>query len=290
MSEGRIEQVGTPFEIYNFPATRVRRLVRRHAQPAGRPASSMPAAGTPLHRRPGGPHRAARHERRRRATGSPSRSGPRGSTSARARTGANRLRGQVEDVNFLGSIVRIRVALRRRRRDGPTTARARQVQRAAPDAARGRRGRRPSRSRPRPASSSRDDRRRTPSRRSREARRRPARRRDLAARRDRPRRLRQGRHADRLPRDVERLGPGPRGGPGGRDRARSAGAALPEPGLRRRDGPGRRARPAGGDADGPHPRLDPGGPARRGDRPGRRSGGAAGCLACARTRSSSRSR
>ena len=29
MSEGRIEQVGTPFEIYNFPSTGFRRLVRR---------------------------------------------------------------------------------------------------------------------------------------------------------------------------------------------------------------------------------------------------------------------
>ena len=36
MSEGRMEQVGTPFEIYNFPSTGVRGLVRRHAQrPAG---------------------------------------------------------------------------------------------------------------------------------------------------------------------------------------------------------------------------------------------------------------
>ena len=37
MSQGRIEQIGTPFEIYNFPATRVRGVVRRDAQPrAGR--------------------------------------------------------------------------------------------------------------------------------------------------------------------------------------------------------------------------------------------------------------
>ena len=32
MSEGRVEQIGTPFEIYNFPAHPLRRLVRGHAQ------------------------------------------------------------------------------------------------------------------------------------------------------------------------------------------------------------------------------------------------------------------
>ena len=50
-------------------------------------------------------------------------------------------------------------------------------------------------------------------------------------------------------------------------------------GLRRREGSGGRARPAGGDADGPHPRLDDGGPARGGDRPRRRPGGAPGRVA-----------
>ncbi len=32
MNEGRIEQIGTPFEIYNYPAHALRRLLRRHAQ------------------------------------------------------------------------------------------------------------------------------------------------------------------------------------------------------------------------------------------------------------------
>ena len=34
MSEGRVEQVGTPEEIYHSPATRVRRRLHRHGQPA----------------------------------------------------------------------------------------------------------------------------------------------------------------------------------------------------------------------------------------------------------------
>ena len=32
MNAGVAEQIGDPFEIYNRPATRLRRLVRRHAQ------------------------------------------------------------------------------------------------------------------------------------------------------------------------------------------------------------------------------------------------------------------
>ena len=47
MNEGRIEQVGTPFEIYNSPAHPLRRLVRRHAQhPAGQGARSREPAGS----------------------------------------------------------------------------------------------------------------------------------------------------------------------------------------------------------------------------------------------------
>ena len=34
MYQGKAEQVGTPFEIYNRPATTLRRQVRRHAQRA----------------------------------------------------------------------------------------------------------------------------------------------------------------------------------------------------------------------------------------------------------------
>ena len=32
MNEGRVEQIGTPFEIYNFTAHALRRLLRRHAE------------------------------------------------------------------------------------------------------------------------------------------------------------------------------------------------------------------------------------------------------------------
>ena len=53
MSEGRIEQVGTPFEIYNYPRDALRRLLRRHAQHPATRASSIAAAGRDRDRRPG---------------------------------------------------------------------------------------------------------------------------------------------------------------------------------------------------------------------------------------------
>ncbi len=47
MNEGRVEQIGTPFEIYNQPADALRRLVRRHAQhPAGQRGRRRGAAGS----------------------------------------------------------------------------------------------------------------------------------------------------------------------------------------------------------------------------------------------------
>ena len=83
MSEGRMEQVGTPFEIYNFPATRVRGLVRRHAQrPRRRRRRRRPRRAHD--RRPGGPRRAAVRGQRR-PRGHASRSGRRWSRSATAR-------------------------------------------------------------------------------------------------------------------------------------------------------------------------------------------------------------
>ena len=45
MSEGRMEQVGTPFEIYNFPSTAFVASFVGHAQRAARHASSTPARG-----------------------------------------------------------------------------------------------------------------------------------------------------------------------------------------------------------------------------------------------------
>ena len=87
MSDGRIEQVGTPVRDLQLPVHGVRRLVRGDAQPAGRRRRGR-RGRSPSPGRPGGPHRAARHEARRRATGSRSPSGRRGSTSARDRKGA----------------------------------------------------------------------------------------------------------------------------------------------------------------------------------------------------------
>ena len=45
MYGGKAEQVGTPFEIYNRPATKLRRQFRRHAQRARRHRHPTPAAG-----------------------------------------------------------------------------------------------------------------------------------------------------------------------------------------------------------------------------------------------------
>ena len=87
MSDGRIEQIGTPFEIYNYPSTTfvasfvgTLNLVDARRRGCRRPdVSPWPGRRSA----PRGPSRA-----RRRATGSRSRSGRRGSTSARDRKGA----------------------------------------------------------------------------------------------------------------------------------------------------------------------------------------------------------
>ena len=44
MGDGRIEQIGTPFEIYNFPSDAVRGAVRGHAQPRQRRRGRRSAA------------------------------------------------------------------------------------------------------------------------------------------------------------------------------------------------------------------------------------------------------
>ncbi len=107
MSEGRMEQVGTPFEIYNRPRTRfvasfvgtLNLLDARVADPAaGRvtvdgqeltlgPGAAPGAAGTPC-------TLALRPEALALGPGSP---------------GCNRLGGTVETVSFLGAVVRLRV-------------------------------------------------------------------------------------------------------------------------------------------------------------------------------------
>jgi putative spermidine/putrescine transport system ATP-binding protein len=106
MSEGRIEQIGTPAEIYNFPATpfvasfvgtlnlvvakvveaRTGRLsVAGQEVRASKPITAVGDAGTVTI--------ALRPE----------------SIELGEAGGANRLRGTIEDTSFLGSIVRIRV-------------------------------------------------------------------------------------------------------------------------------------------------------------------------------------
>jgi putative spermidine/putrescine transport system ATP-binding protein len=107
MSEGRMEQVGTPFEIYNFPATPfvasfVGQLNLLPATVVDAKAGTLTVAGSPVHVTraidipPGqGAHLALRPEM----------------ASLGTAGGENHLRGEVVDVSFLGSIVRMRVRI-----------------------------------------------------------------------------------------------------------------------------------------------------------------------------------
>ena len=108
MSEGRIEQIGTPSDIYNFPATPfvasfVGTLNLLHAKvvdPAG-----------------GGLEIEGQRVRTDRAVAAASGSivsvalRPESITLGDGAAGANRLKGPLQDVSFLGSIVRMRVGL-----------------------------------------------------------------------------------------------------------------------------------------------------------------------------------
>src|SRR5512141_2112112 len=109
MSEGRIEQIGTPFEIYNFPATTfvasfvgTLNLVEAGVIDAG--AGRLSLDGQEI--------------RTARAVTSAAAGGrvtlalrPEGISFGDGPDGSNRLRGTIEDINFLGSIVRIRMRL-----------------------------------------------------------------------------------------------------------------------------------------------------------------------------------
>jgi putative spermidine/putrescine transport system ATP-binding protein len=108
MSEGRIEQVGTPFEIYNFPATTfVASFVGTLNQLTGTVVDG-----------PGGVVEVA-GQRIRASRGIAAAAGSAMSISIRPEmlsvgegaATANRLSGRVHDVSFLGAIVRIDVAL-----------------------------------------------------------------------------------------------------------------------------------------------------------------------------------
>jgi putative spermidine/putrescine transport system ATP-binding protein len=105
MSEGRMEQVGTPFEIYNFPATPfvasfVGQLNLLPATVVDPTAGTVTVGGQTIHvKRPfGGSAGQAVNVALRPEMASLGGAG-----------GENRLRGEVVDVSFLGAIVRMRV-------------------------------------------------------------------------------------------------------------------------------------------------------------------------------------
>ena len=106
MSEGRIEQIGTPFEIYNAPRTAfvasfvgtLNLLQGRVADPAG---GRLVVDGQEIAAR--GLEGARAGEMRTVAVR------PESVSLREAGDDGNRMEGTIEDVNFLGSIVRIRV-------------------------------------------------------------------------------------------------------------------------------------------------------------------------------------
>ena len=110
MYGGKAEQVGTPFEIYNRPATQVRRQFRRHAQRARRHGhrrrGGQGAASTPRRSRS-----RASSTARRPATRCRWRCGRRRSRSAASPATTPACRGEIADVHFLGSVIRVRVGV-----------------------------------------------------------------------------------------------------------------------------------------------------------------------------------
>jgi putative spermidine/putrescine transport system ATP-binding protein len=108
MSEGHIEQIGTPAEIYNFPATSfvasfVGTLNLLPAQVVDAAAARLSVFGQEI--------RAAKPLTGGTASGEVSIALRPESMELGEAGGPNRLRGPLEDVSFLGSIVRMRVGL-----------------------------------------------------------------------------------------------------------------------------------------------------------------------------------
>ncbi|MFL5641926.1 MAG: ABC transporter ATP-binding protein [Chloroflexota bacterium] len=109
MSDGRIEQIGTPSEIYNFPATAfvasfvgTLNLVTAGVIDAGSGRLSVGGQEIRTSKRivdAGADGRVTLAVR------------PEGMALGDGPAGSNHLRGEVEDINFLGSIVRIRFHL-----------------------------------------------------------------------------------------------------------------------------------------------------------------------------------
>ena len=107
MSEGRIEQIGTPFEIYNFPTTAfvasfVGTLNLVNAGVVDASSGRLSIDGQEV--------------RTTKGTAAAANGGqvtlavrPEGIALGEGAPGSNRLRGTVDDINFLGSIVRIRL-------------------------------------------------------------------------------------------------------------------------------------------------------------------------------------
>ncbi len=109
MSEGRIEQIGAPFEIYNFPATPfvasfVGTLNLVTAGVVDAPSGRLSLAGQEV--RTGKPVTVARAGDRVTLAVRPE-----GIDLGDGQEGWNRIRGTLEDINFLGSVVRLRLAL-----------------------------------------------------------------------------------------------------------------------------------------------------------------------------------
>jgi len=106
MSDGRIEQVGTPFEVYNFPATPfvasfVGTLNVVPATVVDADAGQLTVAGQPF--------RLTTPIKARAGQGLTIALRPEMASLGEGPEGSNRVRGTVVDVSFLGSIVRIRI-------------------------------------------------------------------------------------------------------------------------------------------------------------------------------------
>jgi putative spermidine/putrescine transport system ATP-binding protein len=109
MSEGRIEQIGTPFEIYNFPATP---FVASFVGTLNLVTAGVVDPGT-------GRLSLAGQEVRTAKPINVARAGdrvtlalrPEGIDLGEGDAGSNRIHGTLEDINFLGSVVRLRIAL-----------------------------------------------------------------------------------------------------------------------------------------------------------------------------------
>jgi putative spermidine/putrescine transport system ATP-binding protein len=108
MSEGRVEQIGTPFEVYNFPSTPfvasfvgTLNVLPAVVVDAGRGELTVAGQGVRVARRfEGGTGKSVNIALR-----------PEMVKLGDGPEGSNRVKGKVIDVSFLGSIVRIRVAV-----------------------------------------------------------------------------------------------------------------------------------------------------------------------------------